>query len=194
MSTQSSRFTGKVAFITGGGSGIGRATALRFAREGADITVVGLSDNDNRETVRQVEAVGARGLAMVCDVTKQSELQALVDALRQTVVTFGGLDIAFNNAGIEHPPTPDPPGGRARLYVPCRPGSASQVEAREHVLHEAPVGGHVLERKLEMADADVDQLLQLAPDILRCGSKDREGLARVEVVLVRCHERRQVGR
>jgi NAD(P)-dependent dehydrogenase (short-subunit alcohol dehydrogenase family) len=103
MSTQSNRFDGKVAFITGGGSGIGRATALRFAREGADITIVGLIDADNRETVRQIEEIGARAIAIVCDVTDSDAVQA---ALRQTVDTFGGLDIAFNNAGIEHPPTP----------------------------------------------------------------------------------------
>jgi NAD(P)-dependent dehydrogenase (short-subunit alcohol dehydrogenase family) len=103
MGPQSNRFDGKVAFITGGGSGIGRATALRFAREGADIAVVGLIDSDNRETVRQVEEVGARGIATVCNVT---DSDAVREALRLTVDTFGGLDIAFNNAGIELAPTP----------------------------------------------------------------------------------------
>ena len=103
MSTPTGRFDGKVAFVTGGGTGIGRATALRFAREGADVVVVGLVDDDNRQTVHQIEAAGGRGLAVTCDVT---DSDAVADALRQTVDTFGGLDIAFNNAGVEQPPTP----------------------------------------------------------------------------------------
>ena len=103
MTTPIGRFDGKVAFVTGGGSGIGRATALRFAREGADVVVVGLVDDDNRQTVHQIEAAGGRGLAITCDVT---DSDAVADALRQTVDTSGGLDIAFNNAGIEQPPTP----------------------------------------------------------------------------------------
>ena len=103
MNAHGNRFDGKVVFITGGGSGIGRATALRFAREGANVTVVGLSDADNRETARLVEEVGQRSLAVTCDVTDSSAVQA---ALRQTVDQFGGLDIAFNNAGIELVPTP----------------------------------------------------------------------------------------
>lgn len=103
MSTLSNRFAGKVAFITGGGSGIGRATALRFAAEGADIAVAGLNDDDNRETVRLIEAIGTRGLGVVCDVTDSAAVQA---ALRLSVDTYGGLDIAFNNAGIELAPAP----------------------------------------------------------------------------------------
>ena len=103
MNAHGNRFEGKVVFITGGGSGIGRATALRFAREGANVTVVGLSDTDNRETARLVEEVGQRSLAVTCDVTDSKAVQT---ALRQTVDQFGGLDIAFNNAGIELVPTP----------------------------------------------------------------------------------------
>jgi NAD(P)-dependent dehydrogenase (short-subunit alcohol dehydrogenase family) len=103
MSTSISRFDGKVAFVTGGGTGIGRATALRFAGEGADVVVVDLVDEANRETVQQIEATGRHGLAITCDVT---DSDAVADALRRTVDTFGGLDIAFNNAGIEQPPTP----------------------------------------------------------------------------------------
>ena len=97
------RFDGKVAFLTGAGSGIGRATALRLAREGANVTIVGLVDEDNQETARQVETIGRQALAITCDVTDSDAVQA---ALRATVNTFGGIDIAFNNAGIEQRPTP----------------------------------------------------------------------------------------
>ena len=100
---QPTRFDGKVAFLTGAGSGIGRATALRLAREGANVTIVGLVDADNQETARQVETIGRQALAITCDVTDSDAVQA---ALRATVDTFGGLDIAFNNAGIEQRPTP----------------------------------------------------------------------------------------
>ena len=100
---QPTRFDGKVAFLTGAGSGIGRATALRLAREGANVAIVGLIDADNQETARQVETIGRQALAITCDVTDSDAVQA---ALRATVNTFGGIDIAFNNAGIEQRPTP----------------------------------------------------------------------------------------
>ena len=103
MTTPLGRFDGKVAFVTGGGSGIGRATALRFAREGADVVVVGLVDDDNRRDRPPDRSGRTTGLAIACDVT---DSDAVADALRRTVDTFGGLDIAFNNAGIEQPPTP----------------------------------------------------------------------------------------
>lgn len=103
MNVQPTRFDGKVAFLTGAGSGIGRATALRLAREGANVTIVGLIDEDNHETARQIETIGRQALAITCDVTDSEAVQA---ALRATVDRFGGLDIAFNNAGIEQRPTP----------------------------------------------------------------------------------------
>ena len=104
MDTHSNnRFVGKVAFITGAGSGIGRATAIRLASEGTSVAVVGIADETNRETVRLIEATGGRAIAIVCDVTESDNVRA---ALRQTVDTFGGLDIAFNDAGIEQRPTP----------------------------------------------------------------------------------------
>jgi NAD(P)-dependent dehydrogenase (short-subunit alcohol dehydrogenase family) len=101
MTTSTNRFDGKVAFVTGGGTGIGRATAVRFASEGANVAVVGLSADDNANTVRQIESVGQHGLGIVCDVTDSS---AVLAALQRTVDAFGGLDVAFNNAGIEQPP------------------------------------------------------------------------------------------
>jgi NAD(P)-dependent dehydrogenase (short-subunit alcohol dehydrogenase family) len=96
-------FGGKVAFVTGGASGIGRATALAFAREGASVAVADLSEDANRETARMIEALGRRSLAVTCDVTKADDVRRAID---KTVETFGRLDLAFNNAGVEHAPTP----------------------------------------------------------------------------------------
>jgi NAD(P)-dependent dehydrogenase (short-subunit alcohol dehydrogenase family) len=91
-------FAGKVAFVTGGASGIGRAAALAFAREGASVVVADVSEQGNQETLRLVEGLGGRALAVLCDVTNAAEVKA---ALAKTVEAFGRLDFAFNNAGIE---------------------------------------------------------------------------------------------
>jgi NAD(P)-dependent dehydrogenase (short-subunit alcohol dehydrogenase family) len=91
-------FTGKVAFITGGSSGIGRATALAFARAGASVVVGDVAEQGNQETARLIEQEGGRALAVRCDVTQTDDVKT---ALEKTGETFGRLDFAFNNAGIE---------------------------------------------------------------------------------------------
>jgi NAD(P)-dependent dehydrogenase (short-subunit alcohol dehydrogenase family) len=96
-------FAGKVAFVTGAASGIGRAAALAFARGGASVVVADVADDANRETARLIEHAGGRAVAVRCDVTRSEDVQA---ALRTAVDTFGRLDVAFNNAGIEQAPKP----------------------------------------------------------------------------------------
>jgi NAD(P)-dependent dehydrogenase (short-subunit alcohol dehydrogenase family) len=91
-------FDGKVAFVTGAGSGIGRAAAVAFAREGANVVVADVGEEGNHETARLVEAAGGRALAVRCDVTRADDVKA---ALKRTVEAFGRLDLAFNNAGVE---------------------------------------------------------------------------------------------
>src|SRR5436190_23150620 len=91
-------FTGKVAFVTGAASGIGRAAALAFAREGASVVVAGVSEQGNQQTARMSEAQGGRALAVRCDVTRAADVKAALD---NTVEAFGRLDFACNNAGIE---------------------------------------------------------------------------------------------
>lgn len=88
---------GKTALITGGARGIGRATALLFAREGARVLVSDASGDGARETVSLINAAGGQAVSNVCDVTKPAEVAAMVQA---AVKAFGRLDCAFNNAGI----------------------------------------------------------------------------------------------
>ena len=88
---------GKSALITGGGGGIGRATALAFAREGARVAVADLMVEAPRETVAQVNAVGGQAISLSGDVSRDADVRAMIDAV---VGTYGRLDCAFNNAGI----------------------------------------------------------------------------------------------
>jgi NAD(P)-dependent dehydrogenase (short-subunit alcohol dehydrogenase family) len=92
---------GRVAFVTGAASGIGRITALAFAREGADVVVADIDQQGNQGTATMVEDRGGQVLAVTCDVTRGEDVQA---ALARTVEKFGRLDIAFNNAGAEQQP------------------------------------------------------------------------------------------
>jgi NAD(P)-dependent dehydrogenase (short-subunit alcohol dehydrogenase family) len=94
----SNNMEGKVAFVTGAGSGIGRATALAFAREGASVVVADISKEGAEQTARMIEELGGRALAVRCDVTKTADVKAALD---KTIEAFGRLDVAFNNAGIE---------------------------------------------------------------------------------------------
>ena len=93
------RLSGKVALITGGGTGIGRAIALAFAREGASVAVAGRRLEKLREVTREVEKAGGKGLAMECDVTRAQDVER---AVRGTTERFGRLNVLVNNAGALH--------------------------------------------------------------------------------------------
>jgi len=90
------KLDGKVAIITGAGSGIGQASAVLFAREGAHITVADISISDGQNTVTQIKANGHSAIFIQVDVSQASQVQQTVQA---TIDAFGGLDILFNNAG-----------------------------------------------------------------------------------------------
>jgi NAD(P)-dependent dehydrogenase (short-subunit alcohol dehydrogenase family) len=89
---------GKVGLVTGGTSGIGRETALLFAKAGVKVVVAGRREREGNETIELVRAAGGEGLFQKADVSKASEVEALI---QKAVERFGRLDLAFNNAGIE---------------------------------------------------------------------------------------------
>jgi NAD(P)-dependent dehydrogenase (short-subunit alcohol dehydrogenase family) len=99
----SGKLAGKVALVTGGGGGIGRATCLAFAREGAKVAVVDVDGPTAVDVAKAVAALGGEAIAIVTDVSRSEQVAAMVE---QVVARFGRLDVAFNNAGIdiEHEP------------------------------------------------------------------------------------------
>ncbi len=97
----SGRLEGRVALITGGDSGIGRAVAVAFAREGADVAIVYLEEQeDARKTAREVKAKGRRCLQVPCDIANKSDCEV---AVAKVVKKFGKIDILVNNAAEQHP-------------------------------------------------------------------------------------------
>jgi NAD(P)-dependent dehydrogenase (short-subunit alcohol dehydrogenase family) len=89
---------GKIGLVTGGTSGIGRDTAVLFAKAGATVVVAGRREAEGHETVDLIRAAGSDGLFVKADVSKASDVEALV---QKAVAQFGRLDVAFNNAGVE---------------------------------------------------------------------------------------------
>ncbi|NEA29965.1 SDR family oxidoreductase [Actinomadura bangladeshensis] len=114
-------YRGKTALVTGAAFGLGRATALAFARAGAQVALVDLSADGLEETAKLVTADGGQALVLPCDVTDEGDIQAAVD---HTVERFGRLDAAFNNAGVK--------GFKGRA------GRLRRRQARGHRLH--PLG------------------------------------------------------
>jgi NAD(P)-dependent dehydrogenase (short-subunit alcohol dehydrogenase family) len=89
--------TGKVALITGAGSGIGKASALLFARQGAKVAALGRTEDELAQTVREIEQLGGEGLVVLADVSEVDDMQRAIAEIAQT---WGQLDIVFANAGI----------------------------------------------------------------------------------------------
>jgi NAD(P)-dependent dehydrogenase (short-subunit alcohol dehydrogenase family) len=96
--TMGTELKGKVGLVAGGTSGIGRDTAVLFAKAGVKVVVAGRRELEGTETIELVRAVGGDGLFVKADVTKAAEVETLI---RKGVEKFGRLDVAFNNAGIE---------------------------------------------------------------------------------------------
>ena len=94
------RFEGKVALVTGGGSGIGRATSLAFANEGAKVVIDDINVEGGEKTLRLIKSTGGEAIVVKADVSKGAEVEAMVE---KAIDTYGRLDCAFNNAGIGEP-------------------------------------------------------------------------------------------
>jgi NAD(P)-dependent dehydrogenase (short-subunit alcohol dehydrogenase family) len=89
-------FKNKVALVTGGSFGIGRATAIAYAKKGASVVIADWVEDN--ETLNEIKALGGEAIFVKCDVSQSDDVKAMVD---KTISTFGRLDYAFNNAGIE---------------------------------------------------------------------------------------------
>ncbi len=96
----SRRFIGKVALVTGAGQGIGRATALRLAREGAAVGILDRNPETTSETVNIIKEIGARALGLIADVSEPEAVAEQVQTLREE---FGSVDVLVNNAGVDRP-------------------------------------------------------------------------------------------
>ena len=136
----SGRLTGKRALITGGDSGIGRAVAIAFAREGADVLIVHLAEEqaDGQETVRLVEQAGRKGVAVAGDLRDEQFCRSVV---QRTVAELGGLDVLVNNAayqmmqgGIADITSRSPKSWprRACGSTPSRPGPSGAADPGHH--------------------------------------------------------------
>jgi NAD(P)-dependent dehydrogenase (short-subunit alcohol dehydrogenase family) len=97
------QFANKVAIITGGSSGIGKATALELAMEGAAVVIANRNSSAGEQAVEDIQAMGGKAVFVKTDVSEEIQVKNLIE---KTLETFGRLDLAFNNAGIEQTPLP----------------------------------------------------------------------------------------
>jgi NAD(P)-dependent dehydrogenase (short-subunit alcohol dehydrogenase family) len=96
------QFKGKTALVTGGSSGIGRATAIMFASRGATVVIASRSEQESAKTVAAIVAAGGKAKSVKTDVTSESQVEALIGSV---VREFGSVDFAFNNAGAQPVPS-----------------------------------------------------------------------------------------
>src|SRR3990170_7335952 len=95
------RLGGKVAVVTGGGSGIGEGIVMCMAKEGADVAIPDIQEGNAQHVAREVQTLGRKAIALRCDVTKAADVQAALDRIRREM---GPIDILVNNAGMASAP------------------------------------------------------------------------------------------
>src|ERR1700746_78855 len=100
------KFSGKVALVTGGTSGIGKATAIAFARAGAKVVLTGRREKEGGQVADEIKKLGGEAAFVRADVAKDADVKAMVDF---TVNKYGRLEVAFNNAGVEWKGPPEKP-------------------------------------------------------------------------------------
>lgn len=93
-------FDGKVVIVTGGAHGIGRATAIEFAKEGASVIIADVNEEAGRIVESELNEMSTGGLLVVADVARINECSRVIE---ETVQAFGGVDVLFNNVGIQSP-------------------------------------------------------------------------------------------
>jgi len=98
MNTNSQKFSGKVALVTGGTSGIGKVTAIEFARAGAKVVLSGRREKEGADVIAEIQQLGGAAEFIRADISRDADVKAMIDF---TVATYSRLDIAFNNAGVE---------------------------------------------------------------------------------------------
>jgi glucose 1-dehydrogenase len=91
------RFLNKVCLVTGGNSGIGKATCMQFAKEGADIIIVGLKTTEGKAVVREIEAMGRKAVFIKTDISKEADIR---NAIKKAIAQFKKIDVLVNNAGM----------------------------------------------------------------------------------------------
>ena len=166
------RFDGRTAMITGAGKNIGKEIALALAREGANIVVCDLNEENTRNTVKEIEALGVGAMAAVCDVRDREKIYALV---AEAEARFGGVDILVNNAG-----------GSAGLLGKLTPFVDAEPETIDFVLDVNIKGAfnctHAVLKK--MTERKWGKIINISSIAAVCGLKKRTDYAAAKAAMI----------